>query len=105
MEYTYCDQNWLYFWRTLLAIYDVGILVYTFRQASHVSQMSIKRIAHEGDISIRLLVVTIIFLKSYVFIVVMVLLANYYYEATIIHTLGSMTLAVGIISMMFVPKV
>ena len=105
MKYTYCDQNRWYLWRMLLLIYDSGILVHTFRQAGHVSQMSIKRIAHEGDISLRLVVVTTIFLKSHVIIMVIVLLANYYYEATIIHILGSMTLAVVIMAMIFSPKV
>ena len=55
MEYAYCDQNQWYLWRIVLYTYSFGILVHIWRQASHVSKMSIKRIAYEGDISLRLL--------------------------------------------------
>ena len=105
MKYTYCDQNWWYFWRLLLATYDSGILVHTFRQAGHVSNMSIKRIAYEGDISIRLLLMMTVILKSNTLIVVILLVTNYYYEATVIHILGSMALSVMIIALIFLPKV
>ena len=105
MKYTYCDQNWWYLWRLLLATYDSGILVHTFRQAGHVSKMSIKRIAYEGDISIRLLLVMTVILKSNTLIVVILLVNNYYYEATVIHILGSMALSMMIIALIFLPKV
>ena len=105
MKYTYCDQNWWYLWRLLLATYDSGILVHTFRQAGHVSKMSIKTIAYEGDTSIRLLLVMTIFLTSHIFITVILLLVNYYYESTVIHIFGSMTLPAVIIAMIFTPKV
>ena len=85
--------------------YCSGISVHTFRQAGHVSKMNFKTIAYEGEISIRLLLMMTIFLMSHYFITGILLLVNYYYESTVIHIFGSMTLSAVIIAMIFTPKV
>ena len=81
------------------------MLVHTFRQARHVSEMSIKRIAHEGDISLRLLLPFTTALMLSFLLGVLAVLANQYYASVIIYILGYMILPMVIITMIFLPKV
>ena len=105
MEYAYCDQKWWYLWRMMFYIYGSGVLVHTFRQAGHVSKMSIKRIAYEGDISLRLLLGLTIASMSHSFIGLIVVAAKYYSVASVIHIVGYMIQSALIITMIFLPKV
>ena len=86
-------------------MYNIAILVHTFKQAGHVSKMSIERLASEGDISIRLLLVTCIIVMPYIFIASTFVVAGNYYVGTVVYILGFMIIPVVIITMTFSPKV
>ena len=105
MEYTYCGQKWWPVWRILLVIYGFAILVRTFQQAGHVSNMTIKKVAYEGDISVRLFLVMAIVWTCCYFIILMVFLVANHYEFTIVNILGSVTPPAVILAMIFLPKV
>ena len=105
MEYTYCGQKWWPVCRILLVIYGFAILVRTFQQAGHVSNMTIKKVAYEGDISVRLFLVMAIVWTCYHIIILIVFVAIGYSVATIIDILGSVTSPVVILAMIFSPKV
>ena len=105
MEYVYCDQEWWYVWRILLYTYGSAVLVLTFKQAGHVSKMTIKQLAYEGDISVRLLLVIAIVWTCHYSISWIVLQANLYYESTIFYIFGFATIPLVILAMIFLPKV
>lgn len=105
MEYVYCDQKWWYVWRIIFYIYIGGLLVHAYRQAGHVSKMSIERIAHEGDISLRLLLPLSPALSLHFLITTILVAAKYYYASNIVHTLAYMISPTLIITMIFLPKV
>lgn len=67
--------------------------------------MKIKKLALEGDISVRLLMALVIVTFCHIFIIVIFLFARNYYVAVIVHILGSMTFPVMTITMIFAPKV
>ena len=75
------------------------------KQAGHVSKMSIERLVSEGDISIRLLLVTCIIVMLYIFIAATFVVAGNYYVGTVVYILGFMIIPVVIITMTFSPKV
>ena len=105
MEYTSCYQKWWLMWTILLALYGCAILVCTFQQAGHVSKMIIKKIAYEGDISVRLFLwMANVWMCRYFIMVIVYLVANHT-EFTTIDILGSVTPPVVILAMIFLPKV
>ena len=85
--------------------YNSGILVHTFRQGGHVSKMSIKRLAYEGDISLRLLLGLTIALLPHGFIGLILVVAKYYYAPIIIYTLAYTISPTVMVTMIFLPKV
>ena len=105
IEHAYCNQTWWILWETLYNAYIIAIVVCIFWQAGHVSQMIIKKLALEGDTSVRLLMALIIITFCHIFIIVIFLFAGNYYVAVIVHILGSMTYPVMTITMIFAPKV
>ena len=105
MEYTYCGQKRWDVWIILLSTYGFVTLVRTFQQAGHVSKMTIKKIAYEGDISVRLLLVMAIVWPCRFFIMLIVFLVANHTEFTIINIFGSVTSPAVILAMIFSPKV
>ena len=105
MKYTFYDQTHWELWSTVYTLYNITILVVTFLQAGNVSQMNIKKLAFEGDISIRLLSMLVIISSCYIFISTILMTAKNYYAATIVYAFGIMISHVIVISMIFLPKV
>ena len=89
----------------IISIYNIAIIVCIFWQAGHVSQMNIKKLALEGDTSIRLLLLMVVVTVCYIFIAVIFGFSEKRYVVLIADILGSMTFPVMTIAMIFSPKV
>ena len=89
----------------MFVVYNIGIVVCIFWQAGHVSQMKIKKLALEGDTSVRLLFLLVVVTVCHIFITVIFGFSGNFYVVLVADVLGSMTFPVMTITMMFSAKV
>lgn len=89
----------------MIVVYNIGIVVCIFWQAGHVSKMKIKKLAREGDTSVRLLLLLVIVTVCHILITVIFRFSGNYYAVLVADILGCMTYPVMTITMIFSAKV
>ena len=103
MQYSICDDRM--YVKISLAAYRIILILCILWQAANVSQMNIRKLALEGDISIRLLIVVVIVVVGFSGIRLSFVYKKLFLEATITYIMISLSFPILTITILFLPKV
>lgn len=90
--------------RILLAAYRILLIMCIIWQAANVSQMKFKKLALEGDISIRLLTLVVTISLGLHAIRIVFLDEDLFLEAAVVYILTAICFPIMIIIVLFLPK-